>query len=217
MNVKPEIIIAITEDHPMVVQGITQIVSQTLNIKLQAAYGTGKALLEGLQNQPLPDVLLLDVMLPDCTAEDLIPGIIKSYPGIRILIVTSIDNVSRVRKIIKAGSLGYILKSSTPDLLIEAIESVYKGVPFITQELSNQLVDSLLFSKKNMPVKGDMLTRREKEILVLIAAGLQNSEISKQLFISINTIETHRRNLFLKLDVKNAVALINKATALGLI
>ncbi len=210
------IYISITDDHPMVISGLQYILSGTPHIKVQSVHTSGKALLASLPKE-LPDVLLLDVMLSDCTAEDIVPVISKTYPSVRILAVTSVDNTSRVKHLTKAGCLGYILKTADTAALVEAIETVYKGLPFISPELKEQLFNEMLYHKKQLPVQGDLLTRRELEILKLIARGRQSKEIAAGLHISLNTVETHRRNLFLKLDAKNAISLVTKATALGLL
>lgn len=213
---KTSIIIDITDDHPMVISGIRHILQEASHVRIQNTYTSGKALLAGLEKAQ-PDVLLLDVMLSDCSAEEIVPIIHKGYPSVRILSVTSVDNLSRVRNLTKSGSLGYILKSSGPDMLISAIESVYKGIPFISPELKEQLFNEVFYEKKQLPVNGVLLTRRESEILKLIARGMQSKEIASELFISLSTVETHRRNLFLKLDVKNVASLIRKGTVLGLL
>jgi len=216
MSNTPRIHIAITDDHPMVISGLKHILSTAHHIRVQASYTSGKALLAGLSKEQ-PDVLLLDVMLSDCIAEDIVPVIHKAYPAIRILAVTSVDNTSRVKQLTKSGCLGYILKSADPETLVTAIENVYKGVPFISPELKEQLFNEMLWHKKQLPAQGELLTRREHEILQLVAQGMQSKEIASGLNISLHTVETHRRNIFLKLDVKNAVSLISKATSLGLL
>ncbi len=216
MSDHPIIHIAITDDHPMVISGLEHILGAAQHIRVQATYTSGKALLAGLQ-QEQPDVLLLDVMLSDSTAEDLVPVIHKIYPAVRILAVSSVDNTNRVKQLTKSGCLGYVLKSAGPEILVAAIESVYKGLPFMSPELKEQLFNEMLWHKKQLPAQGGLLTRREHEILKLVAQGMQSREIASELHISLHTVETHRRNIFLKLDAKNAVSLISKATALGLL
>lgn len=208
--------VSIVDDHPMVLQGLVHALGDKSNICIQNTFYNGNALLAGLQKQQ-PDVLILDILLSDCTAEDLLPMLTKSYPGLRILALTSIDNIARVRNLIRLGCLGYLLKNAHENTIAQAIETVYKGVPFITPDLKAQLKEERLLVTKAMPAQGDMLTRRENEILQLVVKGHTSKEIAEQLYISLHTVENHRKHLFQKLDVKNVTSLVQKAIVLGLI
>lgn len=206
--------IAITDDHQMVIEGLQFMLKDYPDLYISDTYTNGNTLLAGLQSRQ-PDVLLLDIHLNDYVGEDLVPLIIKKYPGIRILAITSIDNVKRVRNLIRMGCLGYLLKNVPATTLAEGIRTVYTGVSFIGPGLKETLLQDMLQLKGEMPLRPLLLTRREKEILQLLAQQHTSKEIAIQLFISLNTVENHRKHLFQKMDVRNIAGLIKKAMALG--
>jgi len=216
MKAKEKIQIDIVDDHQMVLDGLRQMLSSFPDIQIQNTYLTGQSLLAGLKKQQ-PDVLLLDIQLTDYTGEDLVPLLIKNYPAVRILAVTSIDTTARVRNLMRMGCLGYVLKNVQSNTLLEAVETVYKGLSYITPELKEQLLEDMLHLKKEMPAQQLLLTRREKEILQLIALEYSSRDIADKLYISLNTVENHRKHLFQKMDVKNLAGLMRKALMLGLI
>ena len=208
--------VAIADDHQMVIEGLLFMLKDYPDLDISDTYNNGNALLAGLQRRQ-PDVLLLDIHLNDFVGEELVPLIIKKYPGIRILAITSIDNVNRVRTLIRMGCLGYLLKNVPATTLIEGIRTVYTGVPFIGPGLKESLLQDMLQLKSELPVRALLLTRREKEILQLLAQQCTSKEIAEQLFISLNTVENHRKHLFQKMDVRNVAGLIKKTITLGLI
>ncbi len=207
--------ICIADDHPMVLDGITYMLRDHPSIRLTASYANGQSLLAGL-SQSVPDVLLLDVQMPDYTAEELIPMIKAQYPEVRILCLTSVDNIHRVKILIRTGSLGYLLKNTGSEELINAIETVHRNEPYITPSIREQMDADNLRLKKEAPAGGISLTHREMEILQLIIKEYSSAEIAEQLQITIHTVEKHRSHLFLKMDVKNAVGLARKAIQMGL-
>jgi DNA-binding NarL/FixJ family response regulator len=208
--------VAITDDHQMVIEGLLFMLKDYADMDISDTYNNGNALLAGLQRRQ-PDVLLLDIHLNDFVGEDLVPVIIKKYPGIRILAITSIDNVSRVRNLIRMGCLGYLLKNVPASILVEGIRTVYTGVSYIGSGLKEMLLQDMLQLKSELPSRELLLTRREKEILQLLSQQCTSKEIAERLFISLNTVENHRKHLFQKMDVRNVAGLIKKTFALGLI
>lgn len=208
--------LAIVDDHQMVIDGLCQMLRSYNNIAVGNTYNNGNALLAGLQQQQ-PDVLLLDIQLTDFSGEDLVPVIVKKYPAIRILAVTSVDKTSRVRQLIRLGCLGYLLKNTPATTLAEAIQTVYRREAFITPVLKEQILMHTLQLKSEMPALSILLTRREKEILQLVAREYSSQDIANELFISLNTVINHRKNLFQKMDVKNLAGLIRKGMHMGLI
>ena len=213
MNVQ----IAIADDHPMVIQGICNMLSPYKHMEVIAKYGTGTSLLEGL-NTRQPDVLLLDIQFPDALGNDLVRIISKKHPHVRILAVTSIDNPYSVKDMMSHGCMGYVLKSASPEVLIEAIETVHRGEEYIEAVLKEQVLQSLIHpgrqSRRSPTVR---LTNREQEVLELICEGLTNYDIGEKLFLSHRTVENHRLALYQKLNVKNTAALVKLSLQLGLI
>jgi DNA-binding NarL/FixJ family response regulator len=207
--------IDIADDHPMIIDGIRNMLHYYRHIEIQHVYQTGKALLEGLK-ETQPDVLLLDIQLPDKSGNELARIISKLYPGINILALTSMESTFHFKDMIKSGCKGYLLKSANKEKLIHAIEEVHEGREFLEPLLKDQLLLHIL-KIKNKDSFMTPLTRREKEILELIASGLTSGEISEQLFLSQRTIENHRFSLMQKLNVKNTAALLKTATEMGFI
>ncbi len=212
--------VALADDHPMVISGLTNMLHPFPHINVAQVYTTGGALLEGLKKVQ-PDVLLLDVLLPDMKGPELAQIITGKYPTVRILAITSLDAPVHVKSMIRNGSKGYLLKNTGQETLVEAIETVYKGQEFIEPMLKEQMLQNLLHYKKKegSAYSNDkpVLTRREKEVLQLVVQEYSNQEIADQLCISLRTVENHRFNLQQKLNVKNTVGLVKVAIQMGLV
>lgn len=207
--------IAIADDHPVVAEGIRNLLLQHTSFRVCSIYETGATLLEGLKLK-LPDILMLDIHLPDMTGNELVRIISPEYPRLRILAFTSADNVFDIKDMMSHGCSGYLLKSSSLPVLVTAIETVYNGGQFLEPAIQQQLLSSLLqpIQKKQTPQK---LTQRERTILELLSEGKTNNEIAIQLFLSHRTIENNRLSLYQKLNVKNTAELIKTALKQGLI
>lgn len=203
--------VSITDDHPIVANGIKNILNELPQFQILDIYNTGNALLKNVGNS-LPDVLMLDFNLPDTNAVEITKTLKKKYPALKILIFTSNDILVHVKKVLHAGADGFMLKESDDLTIIEAIETVYKGQQYLSPAIKNNLIDDLL-----KPQKKTVLTRREKEILQLIVAEFTNHEIAEKLFISQHTVDNHRINLLQKLQVKNTAGLVKVAMERGLI
>ncbi len=210
MNIR----ITIADDHPMIIGGLRNMLPVYPHITLTGAYPNGEALLEGLL-QELPDVLLLDIQMPDKTGDVLMPVILRKYPDLRILVLTNLNSAFYVHNMFRLGASGYVLKNTDPEIVIEAIETVYNGGRFTDPALVEKLDEFTSRMKKEAALK-PTLTPREQEILRLTVAGDTIQEISEKLFIGLRTVEYYRTNLFMKLEVKNMAGLIKKALELGL-
>lgn len=206
--------IAIADDHPMIIGGLQNMLSAYPHIVLDGAYNNGAELIKGLQER-LPDVLLLDIQLPDKTGDELATIILKKYPEQKILTLTNFNSMLYVHNMMRIGVKGYILKTTDPETLIHAIEQVHEGNEFIDQAVKGKLAQYTTKMKKEANLR-PTLTLREKEILKLTVNGDTIQEISEKLFIGLRTVEYYRSNLLLKLEVKNMAALIKKALEMGL-
>ena len=160
--------------------------------------------------QQLPDVILMDINLPDKNGIDLCKEVKEKYPSVFILGLSTFNQQSFIQKMMNNGASGYVLKNATQEELMEAIETVSKGKTYLSDEVASSL-------RKEVVSEIPVITRREKEVLLLIADGLTNAEIAKQLFLSTTTVDTHRKNLLAKFDVKNTASLIKKAAQLQLL
>lgn len=216
MNIR----IAIVDDHPMVISGLKNMLEPFPHIHITADYTNGTDLMEGLKTN-LPDVLLLDILMPGMEGAEVAKAVKSLYPGIHILAITSLNAPAHIKSMMRSGCTGYLLKNTDQQVLVEAIETVFKGVEFIEPALKEQLLQSMLNYKAkaggSVAPSLPLLTRREKEILQLILQEYSNPEIAEKLFISIRTVENHRFNLQQKLNVKNTVGLMKVAIQMGLV
>jgi DNA-binding NarL/FixJ family response regulator len=158
------------------------------------------------------DVILMDINLPDVNGTDLCAMIKKKYPGIMVLALSTFNQGSYVRKMMGNGASGYLLKNSDRHEIIEALKTAHAGKNYLSFEAGKALSASDVEN-----TNAAYLTKREKEVLINIAEGLTNMQISQKLFISIDTVDTHRKNLYTKLKVKNTALLIRAAIDLGLV
>lgn len=204
----------ITDDHPMIIAGLTKTLLHHGHIQIMGAYTNGAALMDGLARQQ-PDVLLLDVQLPDIPGNQLARTIHKSYPHIAILALTCLDTSFHALDMLQSGCKGYLLKHTDESTLMQAIEQVYYGERYIDSSMKDILLNNLV-ATHNVNAKAPNLTVREKEILQLIISGKTCAQIAETLFISVRTAENHRFSIMQKLDVKNTASLVNIAFKLGL-
>ncbi len=205
--------IAIVDDHPVLLKGLRNILSYAPDIEIIGTYKDGKELLHALRVTQ-PDVLLLDIQMPGQKGDELAEIIDKQYPDIGIIIFTNLENLYYIKVMIRYIK-GYMLKSSDDSILLDAIRTVGRGGQYFDPAIRSQALHIL--SSSNNITRSPELTQREKEVLELIAKDYNSQEIAHELFISKRTVDSHRINLLLKLDVKNAAGLIKKAIELGLI
>lgn len=207
--------ISIVDDHPMVLYGLQATLQKYSHIHVQALYKNGSELMDGLALS-LPDVLLMDIQLPDIQGDELASQLLKKYPALKILVLTNFDSPLYVSKMQWLGVHGYLLKTADEDVLIRAIEKVAAGEHFLEKEMQDNIALHPIRSKKMLAAK-TTLTKREKEILCLIADGMTDQKISETLFLGVNTIKHYRKTLLLKLEVSNTAMLVRKALQLGFI
>lgn len=200
--------IFIVDDHYMVIEGIRTLLQHESGMDWLGHATTASSCLAFLK-QRQPDVLLMDVNLPDQSGIDLCKEVKTLYPQIAVLGLSTFNQQAIIRNMMDNGASGYVLKNATRAELKEAIDAVVKGNSYFSIEASQSL---------NEPLAGDpLITRREKEVLQLIAEGLTNAEIAEKLFISVPTVNTHRKSLLVKFNVKNTATLIAKAIRLSVI
>lgn len=208
------ICVAIADDHPLVINGVKDMLSSCSFIKVQDAYLNGATLLEGLRIN-LPDVLLLDINMPDIRGEEIILTLRKAFPELKVLTLTNFDNTLYASNMIKNGALGYLLKNTDRETLIRAIETVSAGQQFLTDDMRQRITDFQKTINRKTSARYS-LTPRETEILRLLACGYSNQQIADELFLSKRTVENYRLNLSLKLEAKNTAGLVKYAIELGL-
>ena len=193
--------ILIAEDHPIVREGLRTLISSEAGMEIVGESVDGvEAVLQARALQP--DVVLMDLVMPRQDGLTAIAEIKKENPDIRILVLTSFAEEDKVFPAIKAGALGYLLKDSSPQQLLEAIRAVYRGEPSLHPNIALKLVRELS-QPSNLPPTTKPLTEREVAVLKLLAQGLTNQEIAAKLVISEWTVRTHIRNILGKLHLAN--------------
>ena len=195
----------IVDDHYMVIEGIRSLLQNEKNIEWMGHAMNAASCLAFLHQQQ-PDVILMDINLPDKSGIDLCKEVKEKYPSVFIIGLSTFNQQSFIQKMMDNGASGYVLKNATQEELMEAITVVAKGRTYLSEEASHSL--------RKVESSNVVLTRREKEVLGLIADGMTNAEIAQKLFISVTTVDTHRKNLLAKFEAKNTASLIRIATQL---
>ena len=198
----------IVDDHYMVIEGIRSLLQNEKSIEWMGHATNGASCLSFLQNQ-LPDIILMDISMPDKSGIDLCKEVKEKYPSVFVIGLSTFNQQSFIQKMMDNGASGYVLKNATQEELMEAIEIVAKGKTYLSDEVSKVL--------RKQDDTHIVLTRREKEVLELIAGGMTNNEIGEKLFISSSTVDTHRKNLLAKFEAKNTASLIHIASQMQFI
>jgi DNA-binding NarL/FixJ family response regulator len=198
----------IVDDHYMIIEGITSLMHNQPEIDIIGHAQNAQSCMSFLQRMQ-PDVIFLDINLPDKSGIEICKDIRKMYPAIKIIALSTFNQNSYIEKMLENGATGYLLKNATKEEMLDAINTVMQHKQYLTKEVAENI--------KENGINKMALTRREKEILQLISEGLTSTEIGKQLFISPTTVDTHRKHLLEKFKVNNTAILIKQATQSGLI
>lgn len=199
--------IAIADDHKMFSEGISIILKQFDEINTVVCFEDGRDLLEYMKKNPI-DVILLDINMADVGGVEASNHILKKYPNTKIIIISMYKKPLIIQNLLEMGVHGYVLKDSGGKELMKAIKAVLNGEKYFDEEVKNTMIGQYT-AQDNI---ADMqLTPREIEILKLIAKSLTSREIAEQLTISINTVETHRKNIMSKTNSVNSIALMRFA------
>ncbi len=205
--------IAVVDDHPVMLSGVKNLLENHRHIEITGGYQSGQLLLAALAVQQ-PDVLLVDIQLPDIQGDELTRLVAEQYPGVRMLIFTTHNSIFLIRSCINNGATGYMLKTEEENVLVTAIETVFKGEEYFSPAIKDILANDALARSRHGHTPE--LTIREKEILKLIAEEYTNQQIARELHLSPRTVENYRLVLMHKLDAKNVVGLIKNAMRMGI-
>jgi len=206
--------IIIADDHKLFRDGLRYILGETDNIEVLSEVSNGKELLEILEVAQ-PDVVLLDINMPVMNGIDAAREAMSLYPGLKILVLTMYDDEQYYNSLIEIGVKGFVLKDTDSKELKNAIVAVATGNSYFSQELLLKLIRKK--KSKEEVEEGLKLTRREREILMLICKGLSNAEISDLLHLSQRTVERHRASLLAKTNTHNSIAMVLYAIKHGLV
>lgn len=199
--------ILIVDDHPIVREGLKALLSTQSDMDVVAEAGTGTEAIEQVRQHD-PNVVLLDLMLPDADGASVVQALMRERPGINVLILSSVAAEEDVRASMQAGARGYLLKGAPSEEILSAIRRVSEGLVYIAQYAAERLVESTYLER---------LTERELEILELLVDAKSNKEIAAALGIGEGTIKTHVHNILDKLNVRDRAAAITAAIRKGLV
>ena len=206
--------VLIVDDHPVVRSGIRLLLAQEDDIEPVGEAGTGRdAIFEARSLKP--DVVLMDVVMPEQTGLEALPTLLHEHPEMKVLLLSMQDDPRYVREAFAAGAAGYVLKEAADAEVVTAVREVAKGGRYVNPELGARLVAADAAAQRE--AEEDPLSDREREVLRLLALGHTNQEIAKQLYISVRTAETHRAHIMQKLRLTRRADLVRYAMARGLL
>lgn len=213
--------IIIVDDHPIFIDGLSNLLLQEPNIEVVGAAHNGKELLDKLHTVNA-DIILLDINMPVMDGIETAKNIQSQFPDIKVIMLTMYDEPGFIKECLDNGAKGYILKNIDKEDLLKAIDSVAEGKAYFDPNIHEKMLLSFHHKSKEEKLSPnhtlvEQLTQREKEVLQLIAIGLTSIEIGEKLYISKNTVETHRKNLLIKLNAKNTPALLKIAYEVGVV
>jgi len=207
--------IAIADDHQMFIDGIKSLLKGNKNMLVSLEATNGEQLLSLLKEQPT-EVILMDVNMPVMDGIEATKQVKQKYPDTRVIMLTMFSSKDYIEKLLRAGANGYVLKNTGKEELTTAIEKVMQGESYFSKEVTERIMEGLQGKKAENNPHMVELTEREKDVLRLIVQELTSHEIADKLFISFHTVETHRKNLISKLQVKNIAGLVKYAVQNGL-
>jgi DNA-binding NarL/FixJ family response regulator len=193
----------IVDDHYMVIEGIRTLLQGEKDIELIGHASNAASCLAFLMNQQ-PDVILMDISMPEKSGVELCAELRSLYPSVFVIGLSTFNQFTYINSMMENGASGYLLKNASKQEIITAIKIVATGKTYLSDEAASILKNA---AHQDSPV----LTRRENEVLRLIAEGLTNPEIANKLFLSLSTVDTHRKSLMRKLNIKNTALLIRFA------
>ncbi len=206
----------IIDDHKMVIEGIELMLDQEDDFQMVGYALSGEQGMEMLKSLPV-DVLLLDINLPGLNGIEVCKMIRASNTPLKIIALSMLKDSSLIKMMLKNGADGYVLKNAGRDEVVAAIRTVMDGKKYLDQEVNDIIISSITghTTQKNNPFPS--LSRREKEVLGLILDEMTTKEIAEKLFISVGTVETHRRNMLAKVGARNTAGLVRIAIEYGLV
>ena len=208
----------ITDDHEIYLEGLSLLLGKQEGVEVIGTATSGKQLLEQIKHLQA-DIVLLDVYLPDLGEEEILQQIRAARPDLRIIYLTLLRGTRYIHKLSKYNIQGYILKNASLEELLQALRSVQDGGSYFSRDIhigdrDEDFRNTITIEDRQID---EILSRRELEVLRLICKEFSNAEIADKLFLSVSTVETHRKNLIAKLGVNNTVGLVKFALRNNLI
>lgn len=208
----------LVDDHRIFLEGLVRLIQDHPFMKIIGTAGNGRAALREIRSLQ-PDVVLMDISMPHLNGLEATRIITGASPKTKVLILSMHESEAFLRRVLEAGAIGYLLKDSTADELFLAIEEVHKGNSYLSPSLARKLINDYVESRKRGRGKDTepFLTGKEREVLQLLAEGNSNQGIANSLDLSPKTVETHRKKIMKKLNLRNITDLVRYAIRMGII
>jgi two-component system nitrate/nitrite response regulator NarL len=215
VSAKSKIKVLVVDDHPVVRKGLQSCLSRHDHIKVVGEASDGDEAMRKARELS-PDLILMDITMPKMNGLAVTELLRKESPRTKVLVLSVHSNKEYIFRVIQAGAHGYVSKEAPPDELLRAIESVFEGEPFFSEDIARAALNQFVATGgKKEPFA--QLTSRERQVLVLIAEGQSNKEIASKLGIGVRTIETHRERIMRRLDIHSVAGLTKFAIANGMV
>ncbi|MBF0162174.1 MAG: response regulator transcription factor [Magnetococcales bacterium] len=204
----------VTDDHPLLREGVKAMLSAEGDLAVVGESGTGKETLHRLRKEAV-DLLLLDLHLPDMDGFEVLQRVKELRPELRVLVVTLCAEESMVFRLLRAGASGYLVKDALPEELVKAVRAVHLGKRYLSPEMTSRMVDRFV-DPEEVPIH-DRLTNREFQVFKRLASGVTVSGIARELHLASSTVSTYRARILDKLELSSVTALIRYAVEYGLV
>lgn len=208
--------VLLADDHTLVRAGLRKLLESIPQIQVVGEAADGLALL-ALAEQFQPSLVLMDIAMPGLNGLDATARLVKTWPNIRVLILSMHQNEEYVRQALRNGAAAYLLKDCAPLELELAINAVLRGENYLSPAVSKGVVSDYVQRLRDAAVPGATLTPRQREVLQLIAEGQSTKEIARRLDLSVKTVESHRSQLMKQLDIHEVAGLVRYAMHIGLV
>ena len=216
----PKIKIHLADDHQVLIDGLTNLLQTVSNFEVVGNSLNGITIYDDVIKNNT-DILVLDISMPKKDGIEVLKDFVEKGFPCKVIILSSYDDLKLIKEVMKLGANGYLTKKCAGENIIEAIEAVYDGQEYFCDAVREKIFNSFAHNNpklnQNLYIENPILSAREIEIITLISLEYSGKEISEQLFISINTVETHRKNIMKKLQTKNTIGLVKYALKNNLI
>ena len=211
---KQKIRIHLADDHQVLIDGLTNLLQTVPNFEVVGNSLDGTTVYNNV-NENNADILILDISMPQKDGIEVLQEFSKNKSPCKVIILSSYDELKIIKEVMKFGAKGYLTKKCAGKNIIEAIKTVYQGQEYFSDTVREKIFNTFTYNNpklnKNIYIENPILSPREIEIVTLISLEYTGKEISEKLFISTNTVETHRKNIMRKLQTKNTIGLVKYA------
>jgi DNA-binding NarL/FixJ family response regulator len=208
--------VLLADDHDLFRAGLRALLANMDDVEVVANAGTGREALELIEINP-PDIVLMDILMPELNGLDAAARIAAKYPSVRVIILSMNAAEEFVLHALRAGAAGYLLKDVSPAELELAIKAVARGETYLSSAVSKHVIDTYVKRVGGQENSVDRLTFRQREVLQLVAEGSSTKDIAKKLTLSVKTVEMHRSQLMTVLDIHDIASLVRYAIRIGLV